>query len=488
MSRRAPTSRRIAVRLAVMFAVGLASGLVMLFRSQTGGDQANLLVGGWVLYTEGWWQPYGNPMSGGGFEPGGLTSLLVGLPLFVSESFRSVNALILLTHVVAYLLLDRVVRDALGPRERLLLALLYWLNPWRAYFSAHLWNPNYLYLVGAVHLWTAWKQRRGGRFRASFLHVFAIGCAFQLHGSFLILAIASGLMWWRRYLRVHWGGAVAGAAVVIASLVPWMRLVAEQPDVLPMHDGFLGRGLVTVYPLAKGFVYWLRYSSLYFSGDMTTFDFTPLLGVAADRVLTPLFTVLTRWLGPVTLPAALAANVWLWRRRATGPLSRRQDDDGEREWIAGYARWCLVAAGVTFALSPTTIMMWQGLIVLHAAVLPTVMWAGTILRTRRGARPARRIALGWGVVTVLGLTALSVAAPMYRKGGRDPVFVVVSRMVPVIERTGIAEHCTVVIDPDAVPPKMPRRREQPEGQAALDAGSPRRYAPVHERGRRTRVL
>ncbi|MGH6958963.1 MAG: hypothetical protein ACREE7_00615, partial [Dongiaceae bacterium] len=66
-----------------LFAMGLALSAWMVARSQVGGDQLNLLARGWLLVEEGVWVPYGNPTSSGGAQPGGLTSLLVALPLWL---------------------------------------------------------------------------------------------------------------------------------------------------------------------------------------------------------------------------------------------------------------------------------------------------------------------------------------------------------------------------------------------------------------------
>jgi hypothetical protein len=54
--------------------------------------------------------PFGNPLSTGGHEPGALTSLLVGLPLLVWRDYRAPVVAIVLGHVLAYFLLDRVAR------------------------------------------------------------------------------------------------------------------------------------------------------------------------------------------------------------------------------------------------------------------------------------------------------------------------------------------------------------------------------------------
>ena len=98
-----------------LFAVGLAIALLMLARSQVGGDQLNLLARGWLLAAKGHWISYGNPMSTGGKAPGGITSLLVGLPLLLWRDHRAASALVLLFHVLAYWLLDGTLKRILSP-------------------------------------------------------------------------------------------------------------------------------------------------------------------------------------------------------------------------------------------------------------------------------------------------------------------------------------------------------------------------------------
>src|SRR5205823_1700138 len=108
-----------------------------------------------------------------------------------------------------------------SPRERVLFALLYWLSPWRLYYSGFLWNPNYLYLFGAAHLATTLAQRRRASFWASFLHAAALALAFQIHASFLLLAVASVLLYLRSYLKVHWPGLLSGGVLASLPLIPW---------------------------------------------------------------------------------------------------------------------------------------------------------------------------------------------------------------------------------------------------------------------------
>jgi hypothetical protein len=441
----------------LVFAAGLLLSLLLLARGQVGGDQLNLLARGWLLAERGILVPYGNPLSNEGKEPGPLTSLLVGLPLLLWRDARAAATVVWLAHLGAYLVLDRLVKRALGPRERLLLAVFYWLNPWRLYFSGFLWNPNYLFLLGAVHLGTAFGLRRRPRFWPSLLHMLALGVAFQLHASCVILVLASALLLWRRYFRLHWGGALAGAGLAVAALVPWVIAAASDPAILPGHKGFPLRGLLLVFPLLRGVLYWLRYGSLHLSGNLVQLDFSRLLGSEADAALQAIGGFFARAVAPLTVLLPLAAN-WRLARRARPLLARRFAAAGaDRVWLRGYVVWTFLGAVVAFCLAPTTVMMWQGFIVLHAAVLPVVFWLGALARSRRAAW-ARRITLAWlaGVLFLGLLTAFG--SPHYRCGGKEVMGmgVVLRGVHPMLHDLGVARRCPPPTDaqgwwPDVLP-------------------------------------
>jgi hypothetical protein len=388
----------------------------MLARSQVGGDQLNLLARGWLLAAEGKWISYGNPMSTGGKAPGGITSLLVGLPLLVWKDHRAASALVLVFHVAAYLILDGTLKRIFSPRERVFLSLLYWLNPWQLYFASFLWNPNYLFLFGSIHLWSGLAQRERGRFWPSFLHGAGLALALQIHASFLLLAVASFLLWLRRYFRAHWGGLIAGGILAGLPLIPWALELSEHPALLTeAQKGFLGRGLILVLPLVRGLIYWLRYASLAVSERMTDFDFSGLLG--SDPWLGPGLNAAASTVLAATLLIPVFANVRLWRGARRHWREKLAPGTSDREWLEGYARIGFVSMFIVFALSPTTPMMWQGLILLHAAILPVIFWADDLGRTRHAHRIARGTWIYAGVEIAL-LLAMAFGNPQYRCGGR----------------------------------------------------------------------
>jgi hypothetical protein len=471
-------SQRTAERLIwTAFAAGVLLAALMVARSQVGGDQLNLLARGWLLAVRRQMVWFGNPLSTGGKAPGGVTSLLVGLPLMLWRDHRAATALVALCHVAAFLVLDRTLARIVTPRERLVFVILYWLSPWQLYFGTFLWNPNYLFLGGALHLATAWRMRHGPRFAASLLHAATLALALQIHPSFLLLAAASTLLWWRGSLRPHAGGAVLGAVLGALPLLPWAWEVITHPVLLAeVHKGFPGRGLV--YSLPRGILYWLRYSSLSLAGRSGLFDFTEAFGVAADRRLSPLFRALTEGVGPATVVLPLVANLWLWRRwrrraRQRRPraarllrLPRLPETASDRAWLQGYAVLTFLAAAAVYALSPTTMMYWQGLCLFHAAVLPLTLYAGLLLRTRFAARVLAGAA-AYVVLELLLVFGIAFGTPDFRCRGLETVVFPLLGDSPMFHDLHIQDTCPWPLgDPHGWwPDVLPRPGQAPAGQS-----------------------
>jgi len=455
------TDHQAALRVRAFFVLGLLISIWMVARSQVGGDQLNLLARGWILADEGQWISYGNPMSTGGKAPGGITSLLVGLPLMVWRDHRAPTVVVLLFHILAYWLLDRTLRPILSPRERVFLSVLYWLNPWRLYFSAFLWNPNYLFLLSAIHLWSCLTQRDRARFWPSFLHGLALLLALQIHASFLLLAAATGLLWLRGWFRVHWPGMILGAVLAALPLVPWVLDLREDPAIITEADkGFLGRGLIYLFPLLRGLLYWLRYSSLAVSEKVVNFDFGDFMDPETGASLGKAVGSVAEVLLSLTLILPLLANRWLWKRFRRRIRRRFPEGGSDRAWLQGYAAWSFVGAVAVFSLSPTTIMMWQALILLHAAILPLILWAGILVRTPRAPR-VLRIERVYIAATMTLLALIPLGSTHYRcvghDGGRDSYGLPLRSDHPMLHELNIQSTCPLPLNrpdgwwPDVLP-------------------------------------
>lgn len=437
--------------------VGLAVSLLLVARSQVAGDQLNLLARGYLLVAKGQWISYGNPMSTGGKAPGGITSLLVGLPLFLWRDHRAATLGVFLFHLGAYALLDRVLKPILSPFERVAFSVLYWLNPWRLYFSGFLWNPGYLFLFAAVHLAACFGQRERGRFWLSLALAAGLGLAAQIHASTLLLAVATGLLWLRGYVKLHWPGAIAGAALAALPLIPWYFDVAAHPEILTAADkGFLGRGLLLVFPLLRGILYWLRYASLAVPDRLTHYDFSDALGPAVSGWLSPVVNFGVNFLLPITLLLPLLATVWFARRNRFRLRRRVPAPRAARPWLHGYVLWTFVAAVLVFSLSPTTVMMWQGVLLLPAAVLVPVFWLGALARSRRGGQVARFLP-ACAALSVAVALAVGLGSPQFRCHGEGFMTFPLVADSPMFDELHIQQTCPWPLDrpggwwPDVLP-------------------------------------
>jgi hypothetical protein len=267
-----------------------------------------------------------------------------------------------------------------------------------------------------------------------------------------MLAIASVLLWWRRYLRLHLAGAILASLVIAASLVPWALAVTAEPGFLPAGEGFPGRGLLTLHPVLKGLAHWLRFPGLAFGHAMTCLDFSHLGGPGLDR-LSPFFTVFKGIALPLTLVFSAWCNWRLWRHRRHSWRARINPAASDRAWLGGYVRWTFLGTLATFGLSPTSISHWYVFPVFHAAVLPVVLAGGALLRSRR-VRLTRRAAWAYAAIMLLLAPAFAFGAPPYRCGpprckGNVYLMPALRSDHPMFDRLGIQKTCPVTVnDPD----------------------------------------
>jgi len=427
-----------------VFLAGTVWSIVMALRCQVHGDALNMMVRGWELAHEGVWMPYGLPTSAGGFSPGVLIAALVGLPLAVWADYRSVAMLTVALHAATFLWMVRTVRPALRPFGRWVLLIGLWIDPWRMVFSTHPWNSNFMLPLGMVHLATAVSMRHRRVAWATCIHALTVGLGMQLHTSFAVLGILSLFLWATGTVRVHWGGFGVAVSVGVVALAPWFAAVADEPWLLPGSEGFPLRGLLYVYPVLRGVLYWLKIGSLSLPSRLTAFDFTPAFGAGADALLSPAATALAV-VGHATLVVAIWATWRLARRARRARVWRRPAPVGPRAWLERYVALAAVAALVSFAVSPTTVMFWQLFVVQHAIALAVVLPVTALARTSVGDR-VRRLALGWAVLAALLVVAITFGAPMYRQGGRHAVALELRYDHPMLHELGLVRHGSVTVN------------------------------------------
>jgi hypothetical protein len=400
------------------FVLGLSIGLLMVANSQLTGDQAQLLNLGWQLADRHIWLPHGMITSAGGFSPGGFSGVLIAAPLYLWHDYRAPALFILICHAGAFLLLVKMLKPALTEPGRYLLLVLLWLSPWHLYFAAHIWDANFMYVFAVLHLVTAQRMARQRELGTTAAHILLLGLSLQIHTSGFILCVLSLLLFASGRLKVSYTGFLIGTAACMASLVPWFLAVRQNASWVPGGKGFLLRGIVFVFPLLRGVLYWLKLSSLSFVARMYDLDFTPVLGTTLGPIIGALAKLLATLAG-----VTLVVTLWLqWRFFRTAwrkSVARPGAEYRPRTWLRGYVTATCGAALICFALSPTTIMFWQLFVALPASALAMVMSAEVLFRSRFR-QSALRIAGVWAVVSVALVLAQAVASPMYRCGGSSP--------------------------------------------------------------------
>jgi hypothetical protein len=402
-----------------VFLLGLVIGLLMAFNSQIGGDQHIMLSLGWQLTHDNVWLQYGMPTSAGGRSPGGFTSLLVALPLYVWNDYRAQSLFLLLTHAAAYLLLLHLLKPALSRIGQWLLLLLVWLAPWHLYFAAHIWNANYMFVFAVLHLASTQRMAKYREAWSTAAHAVLIALAMQVHTSAAVLAIFSILLFLRGHLKIHWGGFVIGMLLGIACYVPWLLAIHNDPTLTPGSKGFFMRGLIYVFPFIRGLMYWLKVSSLSVASRIMDLDFTPTLGAPINVWLTPVVVAIGT-LAHLSLIAPIWAN-WRFFRTARHLLRwQPHDPTTPRAWLRDYITLMFAAALISFAISPTTIMFWQAFIMLPCAALILIMKTEALLKTSKRHLAITSIKV-WSCITVIMLVAQALAAPIYRCGGMPSI-------------------------------------------------------------------
>jgi hypothetical protein len=400
-----------------VFALGIGLSIIMAWRSQIGGDQRLMLNLGWQLVNAGEWLPYGMPTSAGGRSPGGLMGLVMAVPLWIWRDYRAPALFTSLAHVGAFLVLLHSLKDGLSRYGLWLLLLLVWLNPWRMYFSAHIWNSNFMFVAAVLHLASSQRMYAQREAWNSCLHVLLIALAMQLHTSAAVLGVLSLLLFYKRMIKVHWGGFALGVVLSIAAYVPWVVSVSHDPTLAPGEKGFFLRGLLYVFPLVRGILYWLKMSSLVFAGRMVEYDFTYTFGASANSILMPTGKALELIAYLTLIPSA-----WLhWRfARKMWPILRANHDRPlkQRSWLERYAALSLAAALFAFAISPTTVMFWQVFISIPAATLVFILAVEALAHTRLRT-VAAQMNKAWWVLTVLLLLFQTTGSPQYHCGGRE---------------------------------------------------------------------
>ncbi|HEY6324397.1 MAG TPA: hypothetical protein VJA16_22870, partial [Thermoanaerobaculia bacterium] len=158
-----------------------------------------------------------------------------------------------------------------------------------------------------------------------------------------------------------------------------------------------------------------------------------------------------------SLAAACLGRLALFLR-----LPRLPATASDRAWLQGYVVLTFVAAAFVYAVSPTTMMYWQGLCLFHAAVLPLTLYAGLLLRTRQAARVLAGAA-AYAVLEIVLALGIAFGTPDYRCRGLETVVFPLVGDSPMFHELHIQDTCPWPLgDPHGWwPDVLPRPGEAP---------------------------
>ena len=398
--------------------VGILLGGCAAWTYEYSTDQLQLFIRGNYLAKYGIWVHFGNPSSGGmGNVPGSLTTVLFGVPLKVWYSAYSPLIIIALSHLFSFLLIDQILKAEFSTRERIIFAVIYWLNPWRVMLTGP-WNPAFLLFCTALHFWSSYRLKNQPDAWASLIHVLSIGLAFQLHNSSVVLAITSLLLVITKTIYLRWRWVIFGVILILLSLVPAILALVDQQQIKPGiadEDAFLGRGLIYVFPLIKGILYWFRYSSLYLAREIFQHLGFDWIGVVWIKLLIEYIWLIAKWLLGIL---SVIFSVWVGLRafREIKPIiwSREFANLNMRSWMLIYVFFMFAAVFAASCLTPITFNHWHLILVLPICLLPLYFYLVDCLSKQQARTQTALTLLAGYFIVVGGLASIQSGDHNYR--------------------------------------------------------------------------
>ncbi len=341
---------------------------------------------GYLGAHNGVWQSYGNAASAVGNVPGSLSALVIGVPLMLWDSPWAPMVFLIALHLASFLLFNAVIKQIFNPAIQLIFLLLYWLNPWFL-FENVLYNPSYLFFFGALHFWSAYHMRENKSFGYTLLHLLSIAMAMQLHYSWIILAMISLYLYVRGIIKINWFGVFAAFALTALSLIPYFQAYLSHPEIRQNpgnKDGarYIGWGLVHVYPIFKGIIYWFRYPSFLFSNTLamyTGFDWLTTHPII-QKIVQYTYKGIIEIIGIASLWIVWKANYHSWKLIKPIAFTRSFSDYSQQQWLLMYALGTFIAILISGALSPIVFNYWHLIIAFGFSLFPILIFIDSFIR------------------------------------------------------------------------------------------------------------
>lgn len=348
-------------------------------------DQVQMLLKGIHAALTGEFLPFGNEASTMGNLPGMLSSWVIGFPLQLYAHAWSPVIFQFLLRVVAILLFINALCQLFERKIVLIGTFLLALSPWVLY-QTMLYNPAYLLLGSTLTLNTLVRLRNDksnrrvhggralefnlGRFINSLLLVLAIGFCLQLHFSWPVLAAMVGIMWLRRDIKISYVGVLVGIALVGWSLVPYVQEIMVNPSLLTnpepyAQERYLGYGIVHVYPVLKGLLYWFRFGSLLVTEKAIVPELT-------DDLSLWLVVLGYAWIGIAYLVGGLSVLYAAYSNYFVISRFHVSNSSDRLRFVRGMTISAILAVLLAAGASPVVLNFWQIAVIIPFALLPVL--------------------------------------------------------------------------------------------------------------------
>lgn len=350
------------------------------------GDVIQILDKAHILVTQNKLIPYGNVSSSGasGNIPGAFLTLATGVPMTLWFSPWAALTFLGLLHFLALLMFNDVMREFLGVRSLFLVVVFFWLNPWRL-SEVFLWNPGYIYFASALHMWSAYKLSKKPSFNFSVLHGMSLFLGLQIHPSFIILFFMTMILLWMKALKPHILGTLSGIVLGLLTLVPYFLEGLEDPSIFPQPGsgdgkGYLFFGLVNVYPLLKGFWYWILFGSNIFQTHVfhkVHFDWLGGGGLTLTAKI--LWTGIKYLIGAAGVALSFYVNFQFYKANKEKLKVWKYKMKESNEWIFIYPITAFVSALIATGIAPTLPIYWHLLYIWPMAIIPLLIYLNKLL-------------------------------------------------------------------------------------------------------------
>jgi hypothetical protein len=221
---------------------------------------------------------------------------------------------------------------------------------------------------------------------ASFILGLSLFTAIQIHNSAFVLILLTVFLILQKKIKLRWVslffGIVAGSLTLIPALLSVLQGTIPQARA---SEGYIGWGLVKVYPALKGIMYWFTLGAIDMVRPLkeTIFVSDQYQALHGAWHIEGIWIRLLQFICVLSVAISIRASWWWWQKNKTEEQKSTKNED----WLKQYAMGSALCLFFSAALSPIVLQGWQVVIIFHSAVLPVIIWTDQkFLRSENASR------------------------------------------------------------------------------------------------------